>query len=67
MSLTFLAPRQEAEALIVHDMQRMAAEAKLAGFERIARVHLEPKEWTPDTFDLMTPTMKVRVRSRAMH
>lgn len=53
-------PQQEAEALVVHDLQRMAAEAKLAGFERIARVHLEPKEWTPDTFDLMTPTMKVR-------
>ncbi len=38
----------------------MASEAKLAGFERVMRVHLEPQEWTPDTFDLMTPTMKTK-------
>jgi long-chain acyl-CoA synthetase len=49
--------RPEAEALVVGDLNRMWAEAKLAGFERVFRVHLEPVEWTPEC-DLMTPTMK---------
>lgn len=45
--------------MVFHDFQRLASESKLAGFERIARIHLEPIEWTPDSGDFMTPTMKV--------
>lgn len=51
--------RPEAEAVVIADLNRMWAEAKLAGFERIFRVHLEPVEWTPEC-DLMTPTMKTK-------
>lgn len=57
---------KEAEALIFHDFARLASEAKLAGFERIARIHLEPIEWTADSVDLMTPTMKTKVRGLLM-
>jgi long-chain acyl-CoA synthetase len=44
---------------VIADLNRMWAEAKLAGFERIFRVHLEPVEWTPEC-ELMTPTMKTK-------
>lgn len=47
------------EALIIGDMNRLWAESKLAGFERVHRVHLEPQEWTPES-DVMTPTMKIK-------
>ncbi|EEY59181.1 long-chain-fatty-acid-CoA ligase, putative [Phytophthora infestans T30-4] len=42
------------------DIERVAAEAKLRGFERVKNVHFHPKQFTSDD-DLVTPTFKLKL------
>jgi long-chain acyl-CoA synthetase len=44
--------------LILEDMGRVCKEAKLAGFEMVKAITLEPVAWTPD--DLLTPSFKLK-------
>jgi long-chain acyl-CoA synthetase len=44
---------------IMAELDQIATERKLPGYERIRAVACEPEPWTPDN-DLLTPTLKLR-------
>ena len=49
----------EINKLVLKDFVHLENEAKLAGFEKVKRIHLSPEEFTPDN-ELVTPTMKLK-------
>jgi long-chain acyl-CoA synthetase len=49
---------------LLEDMQKMATEAKLSGFERVRRIIIECEPWTVEN-DMLTPTFK-SIRAKFM-
>eukprot|EP01138_Halocafeteria_seosinensis_P013150 gb/GECG01013430.1/.p1 GENE.gb/GECG01013430.1/~~gb/GECG01013430.1/.p1 ORF type:complete len:146 (+),score=21.32 gb/GECG01013430.1/:1-438(+) len=44
--------------VVLADMNKVAKECKLRGFERVAAIHLEPEMWVPG--GLLTPSFKLK-------
>lgn len=44
--------------VVLADLQALGATSKLAGFEIVQAVHLEPTQWSPG--EVLTPTFKLR-------
>jgi len=44
---------------VLQDIEQVAKRAKLAGFEIVKAVHLEPTQWEPGS-DMLTPTFKLQ-------
>jgi len=57
-SLEELAKNPKLKAAVLADIKKIHAAEKLAGFELVKDVYLEPVAWTPD--DLLTPTFKLK-------
>eukprot|EP00298_Acanthocystis_sp_HF-20_P007602 c17158_g1_i1.p1 GENE.c17158_g1_i1~~c17158_g1_i1.p1 ORF type:complete len:684 (+),score=333.62 c17158_g1_i1:32-2053(+) len=54
-----LCENEKVKQEILKEMGTRAREFKLAGFEFVKAIHLEPKPWTPDT-GILTPTFKLK-------
>eukprot|EP00698_Gefionella_okellyi_P014219 TRINITY_DN393_c0_g1_i1.p1 TRINITY_DN393_c0_g1~~TRINITY_DN393_c0_g1_i1.p1 ORF type:complete len:640 (-),score=161.25 TRINITY_DN393_c0_g1_i1:53-1972(-) len=50
---------QRVREAVMESLTKAANDAKLQGFERMARVHLHPDEWTPEN-GMLTPSFKLK-------
>jgi long-chain acyl-CoA synthetase len=57
-SLEELSKNPKLKAAVLADIKKIHQKEKLAGFELVKDVHLEPVAWTPE--DLLTPTFKLK-------
>ena len=49
----------EIKAIVSEEMQKVANESRLVGFEKIKNIYLDHENWTVDN-GMLTPTMKLK-------
>lgn len=57
-SLEELCADEDVNKAIMASLEKVAKEAKLAGFEKVKAIHVEANAWTPE--DILTPTFKIK-------
>jgi long-chain acyl-CoA synthetase len=57
-SLEELSKNPKLKSAVLDDIKKIHRAEKMAGFELVKDVYLEPVAWTPD--DLLTPTFKLK-------
>lgn len=65
LSFSQICCKDELRRAVIHDMDRVASEAGLYGYEQVKRIYLEPKQWS--TANLLTPTLKLMRFKAKMH